>query len=257
MKRFCFVFLSVSLLFSCVTVQDKMLTPQEWETAEVIGRVSTEFINGQILHIYSKKRIARRAYSKLMAEIRNQYQGNIDVVNVTADGTYNPLTLLPLPFAAGFLGNFQTIRVTGDVVIYSSAGRSGPINQENLSNVLEATSKTLIERLPDNSTIAILNISSSNRSNSEYIINELEYRLVDSRKFTIVDRRRLDQIRNELDFQMSGDVDDSSAITIGNMLGANIVITGDVAGSGTSQWLNIKALDVMTARIIAMAREQL
>ena len=56
---------------------------------------------------------------------------------------------------------------------------------------------------------------------------------------------------------MPGDVDDDSAVSIGQMLGANIVITGDVTGSTSSLWLNLRALDVRTARIIAMAREQL
>jgi hypothetical protein len=71
-----------------------------------------------------------------------------------------------------------------------------------------------------------------------------------------VDRRRLDQIRQEQSFQLSGDVDDRSAISIGNLLEANIVITGNVSGTGTNQWLSLKALDVKTAQILAMAREQ-
>jgi len=90
-----------------------------------------------------------------------------------------------------------------------------------------------------------------------YNIGELEYNLVNSGRFRIVDRRRLDQIRNEQNFQLSGDVDDNSAVSIGNMLGANIVITGEITGSGSNQRLIIKALDVRTGQIISMAREQL
>jgi hypothetical protein len=40
------------------------------------------------------------------------------------------------------------------------------------------------------------------------------------------------------------------------MLGANIVITGSISGAGTIQRLTIKALDVQTAQILTMAREQ-
>jgi curli biogenesis system outer membrane secretion channel CsgG len=87
-------------------------------------------------------------------------------------------------------------------------------------------------------------------------VDELEYRLVNSGKLTIVDRRLLDQIQNEQNFQLSGDVDDNSAVSIGNMLGANVVLTGNISTTGTVQWLSIKALDVKTARIIAMVREQ-
>ena len=79
--------------------------------------------------------------------------------------------------------------------------------------------------------------------------------MVSARKFRIVDRRRLEQIRLEQNFQMSGEVDDTSAISIGNMLGANIVITGDV-NTGAAGRLVLRALDVKTAQIVTMARER-
>jgi hypothetical protein len=65
----------------------------------------------------------------------------------------------------------------------------------------------------------------------------------------------LDKIRTEQNFQLSGEVDDRSAVSIGKILGANIVITGSISGLGTSQRITIKALDVQTAQIITMARE--
>jgi len=39
------------------------------------------------------------------------------------------------------------------------------------------------------------------------------------------------------------------------MLGANIVITGNISGMGNTQRLTLKALEVKTAQIITMARE--
>ena len=66
----------------------------------------------------------------------------------------------------------------------------------------------------------------------------------------------MDTIRAEQNFQMSGDVDDDSAVSIGKLLGAGVVITGSITGSGTSQRLVLKALDVATAQIITMTREQ-
>jgi hypothetical protein len=40
------------------------------------------------------------------------------------------------------------------------------------------------------------------------------------------------------------------------MLGASIVITGDISGSGVSRRIVLKALDVRTARIVTMAMER-
>jgi len=256
MKNGLFVlFVSVVwFLVSCVTVQDKMLPPEERASVEIIGRVETKFITWQPLHIPLNGNISKKAYSKLMAEARKNYQGNIEVVNVTAEGTFHALSILPLLFY-GIGGNVQTINASGDVVLYSGKISTGIT--KNLTNAVINASKELIEKLPKDLTVAVLNVYSANENTSEYIIGEVEYNLVNSKKFIIVDRRRLDQIRTEQNFQLSGDVSDASAVSIGNMLGANIVITGEIAGTGSNQRLILKALDVKTAQIITMAREQI
>jgi curli biogenesis system outer membrane secretion channel CsgG len=86
-------------------------------------------------------------------------------------------------------------------------------------------------------------------------MEELEFQLVESGKFKIVDRKSLEVIRSERNFQMSGEVSDESAVSIGNLLGAHIVITGALSGSGETRRLNLKALDVQTAEILVNARE--
>jgi TolB-like protein len=117
-------------------------------------------------------------------------------------------------------------------------------------------SGVLVEELPRNSTIAVLSVSSNNTELATFAVDELEYQLVLAKQFTVVDRITLDKIRAEQEFQLSGDVSDQSAVSIGNMLGASIVITGSISGSGSTQRLTLKALDVKTAQIITMAREQ-
>jgi curli biogenesis system outer membrane secretion channel CsgG len=126
-----------------------------------------------------------------------------------------------------------------------------------MTETIVKVTKKLAEKIPKDSIIAVLNVFSDNKSTTEQVIGDIEYNMVNSGKFKIVDRRRLDQIRSEQNFQMSGDVSDDSAISIGNMLGANIVITGEISGVGTSKRLILKALDVKTAQITAMEREQL
>jgi hypothetical protein len=281
---FVILFLFIGSLNSCVSLTDQTMTSQERVQAQVIGSVTAEFTSFQPLHIINGNSIRRKAYTELRRAAQRQYQGNIDIKNIVIAGSGSGWQAVQLIGGAGMglvvfttfyddlpealigvppgiavsllIGNSQRITAIGDVVLYDSVS-TGTINQENMRNVLATVSQTLIERLPNNSRIAVLNISSSNRNDSEYLIDEIEYRLVNSGIFSIVDRRQLDQIRNELNFQMSGDVDDNSAISIGNMLGANIVLTGNISGTGLSQWLNIRALDVRTAQIIAMIREQL
>jgi hypothetical protein len=154
------------------------------------------------------------------------------------------------------IGNPQSITATGDVVQLNAETGAKQALQRALSGVMENVSLQLIENLPQKSTIAVLSIGSNDRALSENAAEELEFNLVDSGKFTIVDRARLDQIRREQDFQLSGEVSDDSAVSIGNMLGANIVLVGTITTTGSKGRIAIRALDVKTAQIVTMAREQ-
>ena len=126
----------------------------------------------------------------------------------------------------------------------------------SLPDAVSRVCDTLLYDIPRNSTVAILDMTSRNREAASFAMEELEYLLVDSRRLVMVDRNRIDVIKQEQNFQMTGEVSDDSAVSIGNMLGASVVITGTITGSDSSQRLTVKALDVKTSEIITMAREQ-
>ncbi|MDR0710702.1 MAG: CsgG/HfaB family protein [Spirochaetaceae bacterium] len=114
----------------------------------------------------------------------------------------------------------------------------------------------LLADIKKGSTVAVLGVTARDRNLSTFVADEVEFQLVDSKRFNMVDRQTIDTILDEQNFQMSGEVDDNSAVSIGNMLGANVIITGSLTGTGDTQRLTLKALDVKTAKIITMAREQ-
>ncbi|MDR2445546.1 MAG: CsgG/HfaB family protein, partial [Spirochaetaceae bacterium] len=64
---------------------------------------------------------------------------------------------------------------------------------------------------------------------SEFIAGELEFIMVEN-GYTLIDRSELDRIRKEQALQMSGEVDDNLAVSIGKIAGANVIITGAVTG---------------------------
>jgi hypothetical protein len=90
----------------------------------------------------------------------------------------------------------------------------------------------------------------------EYVIEDLEYNLVKSGKFKLVDRQQIETILSEQNFQTSGNVDDNSAVNIGKIAGASIVITISITTADNSGRITLKALDVKTAEIITMARSE-
>ncbi|MDR0709702.1 MAG: CsgG/HfaB family protein [Spirochaetaceae bacterium] len=145
------------------------------------------------------------------------------------------------------------------------AAASGPVrpsrpaasaNDNTIEGAVNRAAEALIIDLPDGSTLAIISIASRDADMAEFVIEELAYLMVDTKKFKVVDRKSLDAIQAEQNFQYSGDVDDNSAVSIGKLLGASIVITGSISGSGSTRRLRAKALDVKTAEIVAMASER-
>jgi hypothetical protein len=70
--------------------------------------------------------------------------------------------------------------------------------------------------------VAILNFNSKSNELSSYIVEELILALAGNSRFIVVDRRRLDLIRQEENFQLSGEVSDESAQAIGKNLGRNM-----------------------------------
>ena len=126
----------------------------------------------------------------------------------------------------------------------------------SLENAVYRAAQEIINNVPPGSVLAVLSIATNDPDVAEFVIEELAFHMVAARKFRVVDRKSLDVVRAEHSFQISGDVDDNSAISIGKMLGASIVVTGSVSGSGSTRRLRAKALDVQTAEIVAMASER-
>ena len=72
---------------------------------------------------------------------------------------------------------------------------------------------------------------------------------MESRKLTVVDRREIDLIRNEIDFQFSGDVGDDSMQESGRMLGAQAIISGNFTDMGGFIRIMIRVLNVQNASV--------
>jgi hypothetical protein len=107
-------------------------------------------------------------------------------------------------------------------------------------------------RLPAKSKVVVLNITADSDRMAEYIIEEFTTNLVNSGKVTVVDRQNLESIRKELDFQVSGEVDDDTAQSIGRMLGAQTIFSGSIGLLGDFYRLRFRAIAVQTAEIQGM-----
>ena len=146
-------------------------------------------------------------------------------------------------------GSFVKLEITGRTEISQS---QDAVTQTN--NAINNSFNTLSSLIPDNSKIAILDISPSDNG-SIFIQEELMVLFVNSKNYNVVERHALDAVREEQRFQMSGEVSDETAASIGQFIGADVVITGSISGTGTQRRLRLRAISVQTAQVIAMSSE--
>jgi PBP1b-binding outer membrane lipoprotein LpoB len=127
----------------------------------------------------------------------------------------------------------------------------------NTEEAARLASEQLIDKLPEKLRIVLMGVSSDDTETAVFITDELQHRLVEANKFTVVERKALDALYAEKNFQQSGNVDDESMVSMGKLLGANVVIIGEISGSGSTRRLNLKALDVQSGELLVSVREPL
>jgi hypothetical protein len=74
------------------------------------------------------------------------------------------------------------------------------------------------EELPAGTRIAVVNLESPSARFSDFVLEELQGYLVSDRKLGVMDFK-MALLRNELDFQMSGEMSDEIAVSLGKSLG--------------------------------------
>jgi hypothetical protein len=248
MKKVVFGLL-VGLLVSCVSLQDRTLTREEMSSANIVGRITKKFTSYSPLDTNGVK---QKAYTLLYEEARKKYQGNIEIANISLVGSFSFLVipLFPVVFFTGGVITPQTVTAYADVISFSSSAATGV--EGALARAADETLKNVTQR----SKIAIVYITAQDRSTTEYIVGELEFLWVNKGYF-ITDRSQLDRLRREQNFQMSGEVDDATAVSIGKFAGADIIVTGRVDGEGNLRRLRLRALNTQTAQVVGVASERL
>jgi tetratricopeptide (TPR) repeat protein len=124
--------------------------------------------------------------------------------------------------------------------------QSGTETGLSIMDAIEQTAEKIADDLPAGSRVAIVAFESANDNLSDYIMEELTGALFD-RKIEVADRHNLEYVYKELNLQMSGDVSDESAKSIGKFLGASMVITGQLLDIGGSYRYRTSAISVEEA----------
>ena len=136
----------------------------------------------------------------------------------------------------------------------AAAQQTESSGDKTLDQAIAEAAARIEERVTPGSKIALLNFDSPSDRFSSYVLDELSVYLVDSGNLIVVDRKEMDLIRSEMNFQMSGDVSENSMQALGQKIGAQSIVSGSLTDIGGSYRIMFRVLSVETAIILVQFR---
>jgi curli biogenesis system outer membrane secretion channel CsgG len=95
----------------------------------------------------------------------------------------------------------------------------------------------------------IMKTSSTDLNMLNNVVDQITTAIVKDGNLKVVDRSNQALINAEQQFQLSGNVDDNSAVSIGKQLGAKYAVFCWISGSMSSRRLNLRVLNIETSQI--------
>ncbi|MDR0443921.1 MAG: septal ring lytic transglycosylase RlpA family protein [Treponema sp.] len=187
------------------------------------------------------------------------------VVNVVSGKEVEVTIISRIPASANRIADLSSdvwrlldLKPNDEVQLYIPARtRPSPISgtepnqqQPDIEEALKNAARELVKDVPQHYRIAIIFITTPNKDITDFITGELEH-IWTNAQYVIIDRSELRRVREELKFQLSGEVDDKSAVSIGIYAGADFVVTGRLDGEGTHRRLRLRLIDTQTAHVIS------
>jgi hypothetical protein len=121
-----------------------------------------------------------------------------------------------------------------------------------LDEAIQDSVEFFSSKLPAGSTVAVTNFEAETKELSDFTIQELLVALANKSSLKVVERSKLELLENELNFNMSGSVNDETAQGIGRMIGAQILFSGSITPYRNMYRMRIQAIVVETAEIIGI-----
>jgi TolB-like protein len=141
----------------------------------------------------------------------------------------------------------------GVLLLFGCATIDNVKNFNNLDLAVEKLCSNIASDFNQEASIAVFSINSPSIRLSGYIQEEVMHNFTNMHKYNIVERSRISAIQEEQTFQFSGNVSDDTIQRIGNMLGAQFVITGEMDDAGGHYRLRLYMLSVESGERISSA----
>ncbi|MDR1898454.1 MAG: tetratricopeptide repeat protein [Treponema sp.] len=116
----------------------------------------------------------------------------------------------------------------------------------SLDEAIERSAADIAGRLAAGTRVAIVAFDAPALNTAAYVMDELTGALVNG-ALEVADRNNLAYVYRELNFQLSGDVSDETAQSVGKFLGAQYVVTGQLVDAGDTYRYRLNGIKVETA----------
>jgi TolB-like protein len=137
------------------------------------------------------------------------------------------------------------------VAIINTAYAQVPVT---IDQAIRSSAEQIEARLARDTRVVVLSFDSPSERLSRYILDEMMTVFVNNHYLSVVDRAHIELIQREMAFQMSGDVSDDSAQRIGQLLGAQSIITGSIEDLGPHYVIRFRTIGVETAAVQVLSR---
>jgi hypothetical protein len=179
----------------------------------------------------------------------------LTTAKVSFTASSSTITFLVSPYSVSDFTIEQIDSVQTASQSFPASARPSAVNEAGIEGSLMRAAGKIMEKISPKSRIAIVYVTALDPEIAEFIASELEFLMVEQ-GLTLIDRSQLDRIRGEQNFQLSGEVDDAHAVSIGKIAGANVILTGAVTGTGEIRRLRLRALDTQSAQVLAATSER-
>ncbi|MDR2842574.1 MAG: penicillin-binding protein activator LpoB [Spirochaetaceae bacterium] len=143
-----------------------------------------------------------------------------------------------------FLKMFVLVAVLG-------TGFASAVYAKSLDDVIESDAKYIVDHVKKDSAVAIVNVSSESEKLSNYVMERFpDFIIGNNRSVSLVDRSKLELVEQEIDFQYSNEVDDSTMIAIGKKVGAQSIVSCAIMEAGTNYVITLKVIEVETTKVL-------
>ncbi|MCX5787321.1 MAG: hypothetical protein NTX64_02260 [Elusimicrobia bacterium] len=85
----------------------------------------------------------------------------------------------------------------------------------------------------------------------------LTHHLVSSTEFTVVERADLSRVLEEQSLQMTGAIDTASAVKVGKLVGAELLVSGSVERLGDKYEVNARIIDAATGEVLTVGYQEM